>query len=123
MARLRLRESVVEALLVRLSKARNWLALKFLSPGMRGVPDRIVLKGIDDAVEMWQLAAGPMSPERAKREVRELIASVIEFVELKAPGEKPERQQLRRHEQLRGLGLQVTVLDSQEAVKEWDAAG
>ena len=117
-----LRESAVEALLVRLSKARSWLAMKLVSPGLRGVPDRLVLKGIGAAVQRYLITAGPMSYERAEWDVRELLASIIEFVELKAPGQKPTLQQLHRHEQLRKLGFRVTVLDSQEAVREWELA-
>lgn len=35
----------------------------------------------------------------------------IGFVEVKAPGEKPRKLQIHRHEQLRALGYQVFVLD------------
>jgi len=114
-----LRESAVEALLVKLCTARKWLAAKFLSPNLRGVPDRMVLKGIDNAVDYWRLVAGPMSEEQAQRDVRAMLATIVEFVELKAPGQAPTIQQLHRHEQLRKLGFRVTVLDSQEAVREW----
>ena len=37
-------ESTVERHLREEAKKRNGLALKFVSPGMNGVPDRIVLK-------------------------------------------------------------------------------
>ena len=38
-----MRESVVEKHLVKECDARRWLCWKFSSPGLRGVPDRIVI--------------------------------------------------------------------------------
>ena len=38
------------------------------------------------------------------------------FVEVKAPGAKPRPLQERRHEQLRKLGFQVSVLDDPEQI-------
>mgnify|MGYP003372340239 CR=1 FL=1 len=61
-------ESTVERHLREEAKKRNGLALKFVSPGMNGVPDRIVL-----------MPDGKMA-----------------FVELKAPGKKPRPLQLKR---------------------------
>ena len=40
----------------------------------------------------------------------------IGFVEVKAPGAKPRPLQERRHEQLRELGFQVSVLDDPEQI-------
>ena len=40
----------------------------------------------------------------------------IGFVEVKAPGQKPRAIQERRHEQLRELGFQVSVLDDPEQI-------
>ena len=54
-------ESTVERHLREEAKKRKGMALKFVSPGMNGVPDRIVL-----------MPDGKMA-----------------FVELKAPGKKP----------------------------------
>lgn len=64
------------------------LALKFVSPGFDGVPDRIVL----------------------------LHGGKIGFVEVKAPGEKPRQLQLARHRLLNQLGFKVYVLDSAEQI-------
>ena len=64
------------------------LALKFVSPGFDGVPDRIVL----------------------------LHGGKIGFVEVKAPGEKPRPLQLARHRLLNQLGFKVYVLDSVEQI-------
>lgn len=38
-----MREKEVEAALVKAAKKRNGVALKFVSPGLSGVPDRLVL--------------------------------------------------------------------------------
>jgi hypothetical protein len=59
------------------------IALKFVSPGFSGVPDRLVL----------------------------MPYGKIAFVEVKAPGEKPRALQLSRHKLLRRLGFKVYVLD------------
>ena len=64
------------------------LALKFISPGYDGVPDRIVL----------------------------FPGGRIAFVEVKAPGEKPRPLQLSRHRLLRRLGFRVYVLDAAEQI-------
>ena len=41
------------------------------------------------------------------------------WVELKAPGEKPEPHQEREHSRLRAMGQQVLVFDSIEGVERW----
>jgi len=64
------------------------LAMKWVSPGNNGVPDRIVF----------------------------LPGGRIVFVELKAPGKKPTALQLHQHERLRTLGQLVIVIDSKEKV-------
>ena len=61
-------ESTVERHLREEAKKRKGMALKFVSPGMNGVPDRIVL-----------MPDGKMA-----------------FVELKAPGKTPRPLQLKR---------------------------
>lgn len=68
-------------------------AYKFVSPSRRGVPDRLVLMSI---------------PE----EHRELVSRYVRFVELKAPGEKPSKQQLLEHRRLANLGFVVHVVDN-----------
>jgi hypothetical protein len=93
------RESQVEAHLRKRIEAIGGLCYKFVSPGRRHVPDRIVLRPARYAMD------GHM----------ERIACSI-FVELKAPGKKPTPGQLREHARLRELGFRVEVLDSTEAV-------
>ena len=78
------RESIIEKHLVAEVKKAGGRAYKFLSPGRRSVPDRIVL----------------------------LPGGRLVFVECKAPGEQPRADQLREHKRLRALGFTVVVLDS-----------
>jgi len=78
------RESTIEKHLVAEVKKAGGMAYKFVSPGRRSVPDRLVLLPGGRAV----------------------------FVECKAPGEKPRPDQLREHERLRALGFAVVTLDS-----------
>lgn len=63
-------------------------AYKFVSPGMSGVPDRLVV----------------------------LPGNAIGFVELKAPGKKSRPEQCYQQRRLRGLGCYVTVLDAPEMI-------
>lgn len=81
-------ESVIESRLRQEAKKRGGMALKFVSPGMNGVPDRIVL-----------MPGGKMA-----------------FVELKAPGKAPRALQEKRIRQLRRLGFLVYVLDGTERI-------
>ena len=85
-------ESTVEERYCRRVKRAKGRAYKFVSPGVRGVPDRLVLYPI---------------PE----EHRELVAKYVQFTELKAPGEKPRPEQIREHKRLRRLGYKVEVVD------------
>lgn len=84
-----MRERDVEQQLVRAVKRNDGLALKFVSPGWSGAPDRVVL-----------------FPE-----------GQIAFVELKAPGKKPRPLQLRRKRQLEVLGFRVFVLDDPKSIE------
>lgn len=92
-----MRESQIEAHLVKRVKALGGEVRKVQWIGRRGAPDRLVmLPG-----EEWFIG-----PETV-------------WVELKAPGVKPEAHQLREHERMRALGQCVIVIDSIEGVDEW----
>lgn len=84
------KERDVEHTLVTETKKRGGIAPKFVSPGLSGMPDRLVL----------------------------LPEAKMGFVELKAPGKKPRVLQEKRHRDLRNLGYRVYVLDRAEKVKE-----
>lgn len=85
-----MKESRIESRLVKEVKKLG-LCWKFISPGVSGVPDRMVL----------------------------LPGGRIIFVELKAPGEKARALQEYRHKQLRKLGFRVEIIDSIEGVKRF----
>ena len=78
-----MQEKYIENKLVKTVKEMEGIALKFVSPGLDGMPDRLVL----------------------------LPMGRIAFVEVKSPGKKPRPLQLARHEMLRKLGFKVFVLD------------
>lgn len=84
-------ESSIEKKLKREIDRLGGKALKFTSPGMAGVPDRIVL----------------------------LPGGQVFFVELKAPGQKMRPLQLKRQRELEALGFTVKCLDQIEAVDEF----
>jgi hypothetical protein len=83
-----MRETRIEAALVARVKALGGLCEKFVSPGRRSVPDRLVT----------------------------LPGNRIIFVELKAPGKVPTELQLRDHERRRALGCDVRVIDNMDDV-------
>lgn len=78
-----LREKEIEKKLAEAVRKSGGLALKFVSPGWSGAPDRIVL----------------------------LPGGKTGFVEVKAPGKKPRPLQARRKKQLEQIGCKVFVLD------------
>lgn len=80
------RESSIEKHLRVEVKKAGGTAYKFMSPGRKAVPDRLVL----------------------------LPGGRVVFVECKAPGELPRADQVREHNRLRGLGFKVVVLDSKD---------
>ena len=83
-----MRESEIESRLRTEAKRMGGMAVKFTSPGLDGVPDRIVL----------------------------LPGRKIAFVELKAPGKKPRPLQEKRMRQLMSLGFPVYVIDGVEQI-------
>jgi len=83
-----MREKFVEEHLVKAVRLMGGLALKFVSPGMDGVPDRLVL----------------------------LPGGRIAFCELKAPGKTLRALQKRRKRQLEALGFRVYVIDHPDQI-------
>jgi len=83
-----LSEKQIEQKLLDAVKRMRGLALKFVSPGMNGVPDRIVL----------------------------LPEGHVAFVELKSPGKKMRPIQMRRKKQLEALGFRVYCIDGAEQI-------
>ena len=83
-----MREKIIEQKFRAAVKNAGGLAVKFVSPGLDGMPDRLAL-----------LPGGRMA-----------------FVEVKAPGKKPRPIQEARHRMLRRLGFQVYVLDDEKQI-------
>lgn len=83
-------EKEIEHKLVVEVKKLNGMCLKFTSPGVVGVPDRLCL----------------------------LHQGKVAFVEVKSPGETLRKIQIKRKKQLESLGFKVYVLDSIEKVEE-----
>lgn len=81
-------EKVIENALAKETKKRKGMAVKFVSPGFDGVPDRIIL----------------------------LPGGKCAFVELKAPGKKLRPLQEKRKKQLEELGFSVYVIDLLEQI-------
>ena len=83
-----LKEKEIEQKFVKAIKAKGGIALKFVSPGMNGVPDRLVLL-----------------PKRR-----------MAFVEMKAPGKKMRVLQIKRKRQLESLGFKVYCVDNVDMI-------
>lgn len=81
-------EKTIEAKLVKAVKLMGGLAPKFVSPGMDGVPDRLVL----------------------------LSGGKIAFVELKTDGKQLRPLQVRRKRQLETLGFSVYCIDRADQI-------
>lgn len=84
-------EQKIELYLKRQVELIGGKAYKFTSPGVRGVPDRIVI----------------------------LPGGKIFFIELKAPGKKLRPLQEAIHKQLKKLGCKVLTIDSKEMVDKF----
>lgn len=82
-------ESKIESKFRKEVKRIGGAALKFVSPGLNGVPDRIVL----------------------------MPNGKLYFAELKRPGEKLRPLQEKRKKQLESLGFQVCVISSYEEIE------
>ena len=82
-----MRERDIEAYFVKRVKEAGGLSFKFVSPGVRGVPDRIAI-----------------------------FDRSVYFVELKAPGQLPRPDQLRMHKRMRAHGADVRIIASREDV-------
>lgn len=78
-------ESTLEKKIIRFAKKHNWFVAKFVSPGLRGVPDRVFIRD-----------------------------GLVLFIEIKRKGEVPTEQQLRRHDEMREHGGLIFVVDDIE---------
>lgn len=85
----RMREKEVEKYLIRKVSSLGGIAFKFVSPGMSGVPDRIVC-----------------------------YQGQSFFVELKAPGSKPRELQMAMAKRIRTTGMKVYCISNKEQVND-----
>lgn len=85
-----MREKAIEQQLRTTVKGMGGIALKFVSPGMSGVPDRLVL----------------------------LPGKRLAFVEVKAPGMQMRPLQVKRKRQMEALGFSVYVLDDVAQIQQ-----
>jgi hypothetical protein len=92
-----MRESIIEAYLVKRVKELDGEVRKVQWIGRRGAPDRLAMIPAGRQAGMWS-------------SVRTV------WVELKATGVKPEAHQLREHIRMRKMGQHVVVIDSVEGV-------
>ena len=83
-----MREKIIEQKLRIAVKGVGGIALKFISPGMSGVPDRLIL-----------LPSGHMA-----------------FMEVKAPGMQMRPLQVKRKRQLEALGFSVYCIDHPDQI-------
>ena len=83
-----MREKVIETKINQAVRHAGGLALKLVSPGFNGVPDRLIL----------------------------MMGGKAAFVEVKAPGQKPRPLQVHRMEQLRVMGFKVFVIDNADQI-------
>ena len=83
-------EKAIEKKLRTATKGMGGIALKFISPGWAGVPDRLIL----------------------------LPGKRLAFVEVKAPGETMRPLQVKRKRQLETLGFSVYCIDHPEQIQQ-----
>jgi len=83
-----MREKEIEQQLIRAVRCLGGWCLKWTSPSLTGIPDRMVL----------------------------LPGGKLAFVEVKAPGHKPRKLQQKRINQLQSLDFKCFVLDSREDI-------
>jgi hypothetical protein len=95
-----MRESQIEAHLVKRVKELGGEVRKVQWIGRHGAPDRLVMLPFAG----WD-AYGDNLPTTI-------------WVELKAPGVKPDPHQLREHERMRKMGQRIVVIDSVAGVEE-----
>ena len=88
-------ERDVERYLIKKCEKRGWLCWKFVSPGRRGVPDRIVIR-----------------------------PGAVAFVEVKRKGGRVSPLQIRRIEELIRRLIPARVVETKEEIdemiKEWE---
>jgi len=109
-----MRESQIEAHLVKRVKQLGGEVRKVKWIGRRGAPDRLVM--LPETWKTVQLAAYGIHPTREDQWLDRPARTI--WVELKAPGKVAEPHQMREHTRMRAMGQRVVVIDSIEGVEE-----
>lgn len=91
----KVREHSVEVSHVAAVKALGGRSYKWVSPSLRGVPDRITLFPVPPAHQA-------------------IVAQYVKFCEIKRPGLQMKPHQKRRAEELRALGFEVLTINELE---------
>lgn len=110
-----MRESDIERHLVRRVKELGGEVRKVQWIGRRGAPDRLVMLPAKHH-KAWDGKTTAPGTVCWARDWTQPALSI--WIELKAPGVKPEAHQLREHKRMREMGQRVVVIDSIEAVEE-----
>lgn len=110
-------EHDVETTLVNHTLAMGGRALKWVSPGLRAVPDRIVLFprhfAIHTLMHLYDM------PREVATEVVEVVRDCsVRFVETKDWGKKPRPGQSNMLDELKGLGFMAEPASSNPAARE-----
>lgn len=82
-------------------------SLKWVSPGMNGVPDQLEFYGVDQMLE----EAVTRNVFMTRDDAVAILAAAFRMVEYKAPNKDPTPNQLSVHKRLRSRGFTVDVVD------------
>lgn len=126
------RESRIEKRHRRNVKGAGGESYKFVSPGRRGVPDRLdlydmrraaerLMDFVNEQIEMLDCTSYRVSLPSCRNEVERIVADCIRFTETKATGGKPRKGQAREHRRLRLKGFRVDVVNSLRPVDVTDS--
>lgn len=105
-----MKERDIEKYLVERVKGLGGEVRKVKWIGRRGAPDRLVMLPFRVCSLEMMKALNLAAP------IQHLPATI--WVELKAPGQKPEPHQAREHKRMRAMGQRVEVIDSVQAIEE-----
>lgn len=121
-----MRESEVEKYLVKVVKSMGGECRKVKWIGRRYAPDRVVMLpcGVTFLADEVRMAGRDARRTRWGAAVANTIAQLSRtwWIEVKPPGVRPTKAQLREHARMRRFGQQVFVLDSIGAIDRWAAA-
>lgn len=81
----------IERRLVREVRRRGGIVYKFVAPSNNGVPDRLVI----------------------------IPGGRVDFIELKRPGGRASKLQLKQHDRIRAVGANVYILSTNEEVDRY----